>query len=120
MATGKKKGPKKRKQWEKEGLDGAAITIRKVRRVSKEIGKLGPIPKLVGGIGLLAAGLTYLLFKPGMGPSAGTPLASPRAARPAGAKVTRPVGGARGHRDRAPSAKAKRLGPTRPGTHPAA
>lgn len=41
-------------------LDMAALAIKRFRRVTKEIGKLSTGQKLVGGLALLAAGLTYL------------------------------------------------------------
>lgn len=41
-------------------LDMAALAIKRFRRVTKEIGKLNTGQKLVGGLALLAAGLTYL------------------------------------------------------------
>ncbi|MDO7844885.1 hypothetical protein Q5H92_00840 [Hymenobacter sp. M29] len=41
-------------------LDVAALSIKKFRKVTKEIGKLSTGQKLVGGIALVAAGLAYL------------------------------------------------------------
>lgn len=63
MSKGKKKGSKKAKKLEKNALDVAAESIRKFRRVSKEIGKLTTTQKIFGGVGLLAAAVTYLANK---------------------------------------------------------
>ncbi|MBC6607569.1 hypothetical protein H8B13_12135 [Hymenobacter sp. BT188] len=63
MGKGKKKGSKKAKKLEKDMLDVAAESIRKYRRISNEIGKLSTTQKLFGGVGLLAAALTYLANK---------------------------------------------------------
>jgi hypothetical protein len=41
----------------------AAESVRKFRRVTKEIGKLSTTQKIFGGVGLLAAGITYLANK---------------------------------------------------------
>jgi hypothetical protein len=67
MGKGKKKGSKKVKQLEKDVLDVAAESVRKFRRVSKEIGKLSTTQKIFGGVGLLAAAITYLANKPADG-----------------------------------------------------
>ncbi|GAB2476695.1 hypothetical protein GCM10011375_21160 [Hymenobacter qilianensis] len=63
MGKGKKKGSKKAKKLERDALDVAAESIRKYRRVSKEIGKLSTTQKIVGGIGLLAAAIAYVANK---------------------------------------------------------
>jgi hypothetical protein len=59
MAKDKKKKHKKDDASE-DILDVAALSIKKFRKVTKEIGKLSTGQKLVGGIALVAAGLTYL------------------------------------------------------------
>jgi hypothetical protein len=59
MAKDKKKHSKKDKVSE-DILDAAALSIKKFRKVFKEIGKLTFGQKLVGGVALLAVGLTYL------------------------------------------------------------
>ena len=59
MAKDKKKHAKKDKVSE-DILDVAALSIRKFRKVTKEISKLSSGQKIVGGMVLLAAGLTYL------------------------------------------------------------
>ncbi|MGI4870527.1 MAG: hypothetical protein ACRYFX_05035 [Janthinobacterium lividum] len=41
-------------------LDMAAQSVKKFRKVTKQISKLSTGQKLVGGVALLAAGLTYL------------------------------------------------------------
>ncbi len=41
-------------------LDMAAQSLRKYRRVTKQIGKMSTAQKVVGGVALLAIGLTYL------------------------------------------------------------
>ena len=62
MAKDKKKHSKKDKV--SAGiLDAATLSVRKFRKVTKEIGKLSTGQKLVGGAALLAAGLTYLAKK---------------------------------------------------------
>jgi hypothetical protein len=62
------KGKKKKKHSLKEEvsedlLDAAAVSVRKFRKVTKEVYKLTTGQKIVGGIALLAAGLTYLAKK---------------------------------------------------------
>ncbi|UOQ98935.1 hypothetical protein MUN81_05445 [Hymenobacter sp. 5317J-9] len=59
MAKNKKKKHKKDDASE-DILDVAALSIRKFRKVTKEIGRLSTGQKLVGGIALVAAGLAYL------------------------------------------------------------
>jgi hypothetical protein len=59
MAKDKKKKSKKDKASE-DILDTAALSIKKFRKVTKQIGKLSTGQKLVGGIALAAAGLAYL------------------------------------------------------------
>ncbi|MBJ6108671.1 hypothetical protein JAO73_06610 [Hymenobacter sp. BT523] len=59
MAKNKKKHSKKEDVSE-DILDVAALSIKKFRKVTKEINKLSTGQKLVGGIALVAAGLAYL------------------------------------------------------------
>lgn len=59
MGKSKKKHSKK-DDLSDDILDAAALSIRKFRKVSKEISKLSTGQKLVGGVALVAAGLTYL------------------------------------------------------------
>lgn len=58
MGKDKKKKSKK-DQPSEDLLGGAALSIKKFRKVTKEITKLSTGQKVVGGIALLAAGLTY-------------------------------------------------------------
>jgi hypothetical protein len=60
MPKNKKKHSKKKDELSDDLLDMAALSIKKFRKVTKEIGKLSTGQKLVGGVALLAAGLTYL------------------------------------------------------------
>lgn len=59
MGKDKKKHSKKDKVSE-DILDVAAISLKKFRKVSKEMSKLSTGQKVVGGVALLAAGLSYL------------------------------------------------------------
>ena len=59
MGKGKKKNSKK-DQVSDNLLDAAAVSIKKFRKVTKQITKLSTGQKLVGGLALVAAGLTYL------------------------------------------------------------
>jgi hypothetical protein len=59
MAKDKKKHSKKDKASENI-LDAAALSIKKFRKVTKQVGKLSAGQKVVGGIALAAAGLVYL------------------------------------------------------------
>ena len=59
MGKDKKKHSKKDKASE-DILDLAALSVKKFRKVTKEIGKLSTGQKLVGGLALVAAGLSYL------------------------------------------------------------
>jgi hypothetical protein len=63
MAKGKKKHSKK-DDVSDDLLDVAALSIKKFRKVTKEIGKLSTGQKIVGGLALAAAGLTYLAKQP--------------------------------------------------------
>lgn len=58
-------GKNKKKHSKKDDLsdnilDAAALAIKKFRKVTREIGRLSTGQKLVGGLALAAAGLTYL------------------------------------------------------------
>lgn len=59
MPKDKKKHAKK-DELSGDILDMAALSLKKFRKVTKQIGKLSTGQKVVGGIALLAAGLTYL------------------------------------------------------------
>jgi hypothetical protein len=59
MSKDKKKHSKK-DELSGDILDMAALSLKKFRKVTKQIGKLSTGQKVVGGIALLAAGLTYL------------------------------------------------------------
>ena len=59
MAKDKKKHSKKDKASE-DVLDVAAASLKKFRKVTKEISKFSTGQKVVGGIALAAAGLAYL------------------------------------------------------------
>jgi hypothetical protein len=63
MAKDKKKHSKK-DDVSDDLLDVAALSIKKFRKVTKEIGKLSTGQKIVGGLALAAAGLTYLAKQP--------------------------------------------------------
>jgi hypothetical protein len=63
MAKGKKKHSKK-DDVSDDLLDVAALSIKKFRKVTKEIGKLSTGQKIVGGLALAVAGLTYLAKQP--------------------------------------------------------
>lgn len=64
MAKDKKKHAKKDKSPVSDGImDAAALSLKKYRKVTRQIGKLSTGQKVVGGIALLAAGLTYLAKK---------------------------------------------------------
>ena len=76
MAKGKKKHSKKDKVSESI-LDMAALSLKKFRKVTKEIGKLSTSQKVVGGCALLAIGYTYLA---GQNTEAATPAPGSRPA----------------------------------------
>jgi hypothetical protein len=59
MAKDKKKHSKKDK-LSKDILDVATVSVKKFRKVTREISKLSMGQKVVGGVALLAVGLTYL------------------------------------------------------------
>ena len=63
MSKNKKKGSKE-SMGSYNFLDMAAQSLRKYRRVTKQIGKMSTAQKVVGGVALLAAGLTYLSKQP--------------------------------------------------------
>jgi hypothetical protein len=60
MSTGKKKKHAKKDAASEDILDLAHASLKKFRKVTREIGKLSTGQKLVGGLALAAAGLTYL------------------------------------------------------------
>ncbi|GAC1374096.1 MAG: hypothetical protein NVSMB30_16680 [Hymenobacter sp.] len=62
MAKDKKKHSKK-DQVSEDLLEVAALSLKKFRKVTKEIGKLSTGQKLVGGLALVAVGLLYLAEK---------------------------------------------------------
>lgn len=69
----------KKKQSKKGGisedlLDVAAVSLKKFRKVTRQVTKLSTGQKLVGGVALLAAGLTYLARQQG---EAAEPAVSP-------------------------------------------
>ena len=59
MAKSKKKHSKKDKA-SANILDMAALSVKKFRKATREIGKLSTGQKVVGGLALVAVGLTYL------------------------------------------------------------
>ncbi len=59
MPKDKKKHSKK-DELSSDILDAANLTLKKFRKVTKQVGKLSTGQKVVGGLALLAAGLTYL------------------------------------------------------------
>ena len=91
--------PKDKKKHSKKGaasediLDLAHASLKKFRRVTREIGKLSPGQKLVGGLALAAAGLTYLATRDGHDeattPAAEAPRAIGAEAEPAPAAAPR-------------------------------
>ncbi|WP_046243662.1 hypothetical protein [Hymenobacter terrenus] len=76
MAKDKKKHSKKDKLSD-DIMDAAVLSLKKFRKVTKEIGRLSTGQKLVGGIALLAAGLTYLAKMEKDGTNTQTPAADP-------------------------------------------
>lgn len=59
----------KKKKSKKDDSTGdvfetAALSIRKFRKVTREIGRLSTGQKLVGGLALVAGGLAYLALRP--------------------------------------------------------
>lgn len=72
MAKNKKKHSKKDKA-SGDILDAAAQSLKKFRKVTKQIGKLSTGQKLVGGLALAAAGLTYLAQQQSVPDDAPTP-----------------------------------------------
>jgi hypothetical protein len=59
MSKNKKKHSKK-DDISEDILDAAALSVKKFRKVTKEIGKLSTVQKLLGGAALVAAGLIFL------------------------------------------------------------
>ena len=60
MGKDKKKKHAKKDQTSENMLDLAALSLKKFRKVTRQIGKLSTGQKLVGGLALAAAGLAYL------------------------------------------------------------
>ncbi|MDF7814401.1 hypothetical protein [Hymenobacter sp. YC55] len=87
MAKDKKKHSKKGIQSD-DLLDEAAIALKKFRKVTKQIGKLSTGQKIVGGIALLAAGLTYVAKKQAEAGSATDASPDAKAAEQTLAKMT--------------------------------
>lgn len=89
-------GKNKKKHSKKDGLsdnilDVAALSLKKFRKVTKEIGRLSTGQKLVGGAALLAAGLAYLASQADAAPAGAAPDgvgARPEASKPAAALGT--------------------------------
>ena len=84
-------GKKNKKHSKKDGLsedmlDVAALSIKKFRKMTKEIGRLSTGQRLVGGAALLAAGLVYLASQADAAPAGAAPDgvgARPEASKPA-------------------------------------
>lgn len=70
MGKDKKKHSKK-DQASADILDVAHLSLKKFRKVTKQIGKLSTGQKLVGGAALLAVGLTYLAQQQAEAPTPG-------------------------------------------------
>ena len=60
MSTDKKKKHSKKDPASANVLDLAQLTLKKFRKVTKQVGKLSTGQKLLGGVALAAAGLVYL------------------------------------------------------------
>ena len=60
MSTDKKQKHSKKDKASNDILDLAHLTLKKFRKVSKEVGKLSSAQKVMGGVALAAAGLVYL------------------------------------------------------------
>ena len=75
MGKDKKKKHAKKDQVSEDLLDAAVLSLKKFRKVTRQIGKLSTGQKVVGGLALAAAGLAYLAQRqPETGkPSASTP-----------------------------------------------
>lgn len=75
MGKDKKKHSKKGKdELSDDILDVAAMSVKKFRKVTKEISRLSTGQKVVGGVALAAAGLVYLAANRQGGPE--TPIVS--------------------------------------------
>ena len=79
MAKDKKKRSKKDPASENI-MDAAALSLKKFRKVTKQIGKLSTGQKLAGGAALLAAGLVYLANRDGPAATPAQPAPGPPAA----------------------------------------
>ena len=60
MSTDKKKKHSKKDNASHDVLDLANLTLKKFRKVTKQVGKLSTGQKLLGSVALAAAGLVYL------------------------------------------------------------
>ena len=60
MSTDKKKKHSKKDKASHDVLDLANLTLKKFRKVTKQVGKLSTGQKLLGSVALAAAGLVYL------------------------------------------------------------
>ena len=90
MAKDKKKHSKKDAVSD-DLLDMAALSIKKFRKVTKQIGKLSTGQKIVGSLALAVAGLTYLAKQPATANGASPPTPPPAggaAAEPAKLKAS--------------------------------
>lgn len=89
MPKAKKKHSKKDAASE-DLLDLAQASLKKFRKVTREIGKLSTGQKLVGGLALAAAGLTYLAARDSQD-EASTPTVDPPRTIAAEAEPTPPA-----------------------------
>ncbi|UOQ53679.1 hypothetical protein [Hymenobacter cellulosivorans] len=88
----KKKSAKKGKdQKSGNALDTAFQALRKFRKTTRAVGKLSTGQKVVGGVALLAAGLTYLAKKHAEDEAANKALPGAEAAEAALASLAEPV-----------------------------
>jgi len=60
MGKDKKKKHAKKDQVSEGLLDAAVLSLKKFRKVTRQVGKLNTGQKLVGGLALAAVGLAYL------------------------------------------------------------
>ncbi|UOQ72852.1 hypothetical protein [Hymenobacter cellulosilyticus] len=92
MAKDKKKSSKKGKDSKSDNvLDGAFQALRKFRKATRSVGKLTTGQKVVGGVALLAAGLTYLAKKHAEDEAANKALPGAEAAEAALASLSEPA-----------------------------
>ena len=89
MAKSKKKHSKK-DQASANILDVAALSLKKFRKVTREIGKLSTGQKVVGGLALVAVGLAYMATQAAAaepGPDSRAAPRLPKASHPAAASA---------------------------------